>query len=69
MTYLPHKYLLIPEAAAIARTGVGTIRHWIQSGKLKSVRPGRRRLILKKDLYALLETDVNPNIRHSEHDR
>lgn len=49
------RYLLIDEAAAIARTSPNTIRYWIQIGRLRSTRPGRRRLIAERDLIALIE--------------
>lgn len=47
-------YLLIPEAATVARVSVHTVRTWIRTGKLRSSRPGRRRLILRSDLEHFL---------------
>jgi excisionase family DNA binding protein len=37
--------LLIPEIAAYARASVGTIRYWIATGKLASLKPGRRVMV------------------------
>jgi hypothetical protein len=37
------RYVLIDKAAATARTSPNTIRYWIQIGRLRSTRPGRRR--------------------------
>jgi excisionase family DNA binding protein len=54
MTTTP-RYLLIDEAAEIARTSPNTIRYWIATGRLPSRRPGRRRLIAERDLIALIE--------------
>ncbi len=39
------QFLLIPEVATIARVSVGTVRHWIATGKLPSVKPGRRVMV------------------------
>ena len=36
--------LLLSEVAAEARVSVSTVRHWIRVGKLRTVRPGRRRM-------------------------
>ncbi len=47
-------FLLLSECAAHARVPVSTIRHWIAVGKLRSVRPGRRRMVRREDLDALL---------------
>ena len=48
-------FLLLSECAAHARVPVSTIRHWIAVGKLRSVRPGRRRMVRREDLDALLD--------------
>jgi excisionase family DNA binding protein len=50
--------LLLSEVAAEARVSVSTVRHWIRVGKLRTVRPGRRRMVRREDLDALLTTDV-----------
>jgi excisionase family DNA binding protein len=47
-------FLLLSECAAHARVPISTIRHWIAVGKLRSVRPGRRRMVRREDLDALL---------------
>lgn len=49
--------LLLEEVAARARVSISTVRHWIATGKLESVRPGRRRLIRAADLRDFLERD------------
>lgn len=48
------EYLLIPEVATIARVSVATVRWWLHTGRLHSVRPGRRRLIARRDLDLFL---------------
>jgi excisionase family DNA binding protein len=50
--------LLIEEAAVIARAPASTIRWWIQVGKLRSVRTGKRRLIPRSALAEALGVDV-----------
>jgi excisionase family DNA binding protein len=52
-TVLP-RYLLLPEAAELARASVSSVRYWIQCGKLKAHRPGRRVLIAADDLERFL---------------
>lgn len=46
--------LTLVECAEIARTPLSSIRAWCASGKLRSVRPGRRRLVLAADLAEFL---------------
>ncbi len=48
-------FLLIEEAAEIARTSAATVRYWIMIGKLPSVKPGRRRLIRRDVLIRFIE--------------
>jgi len=37
--------LLVPEVAALARVSIGTVRYWIATGRLPSLRPGRRVMV------------------------
>jgi len=53
-TAIDRELLLLPEAADLARVSVETVRHWLKGGKLRSVRPGRRRLIRRRDLEVFL---------------
>jgi excisionase family DNA binding protein len=46
--------LLLEEVAQEARATISTVRHWVSTGKLASVRPGRRRLVRRSDLEAFL---------------
>jgi excisionase family DNA binding protein len=48
------QFLLLEEIAAETRAPISTVRHWIATGKLASVRPGRRRLVRRVDLEAFL---------------
>ncbi len=47
-------FLLLTECAELARVPVSTVRHWISIGRLRSVRPGRRRMVRRDDLEAFL---------------
>ena len=49
------QFMLIPEVAEATRVSASTVRHWIRSGKLASVRPGRRRLIERRDFERFLK--------------
>ena len=53
-----YEYLLLDEIAAIARASVDTVRRWIRSGQLPSVKPGRRRLVRRGDLERFLARDT-----------
>jgi excisionase family DNA binding protein len=57
-----HELLLISEVAAACRVSVATVRYWIQRGRLPSVRPGRRRMVRREDLAALLAATGSPAI-------
>lgn len=48
--------LLIEEVAQICRTSPSTVRLWIRAGRLRSLRPGRRRLIAAADLERFLRS-------------
>jgi excisionase family DNA binding protein len=54
MTTMTSPFLLLTECAEHARVAVSTIRYWITTGKLRSVRPGRRRMVRRDDLDAFL---------------
>jgi excisionase family DNA binding protein len=47
--------LFLDEVATLTRAkSVSTVRHWLRTGKLASVRPGRRRLVRRRDLEEFL---------------
>ena len=43
------RFMLVDEVAREARVSLSTVHHWLRTGRLKSVRPGRRRLIARDD--------------------
>lgn len=51
---MDERLLLLPEVANIARASLSSVRAWVLSGRLKSHRPGRRRLVRETDLQAFL---------------
>ncbi|MFM2419640.1 MAG: Helix-turn-helix domain, partial [Pseudomonadota bacterium] len=57
-------YLLLEEVCAISRSAPGTARHWIRTGRLPSIRPGRRRLVRRSDLERFL-AEANPSAQRS----
>ena len=50
MTEGRREFLLLDEVARECRAPVASVRYWIASGRLRSVRPGRRRLVSREDL-------------------
>jgi excisionase family DNA binding protein len=58
------EYLFLEEVASEARVAVSTVRHWVGTGKLASIRPGRRRLVRRCDLEAFFTaTTAAPTFR------
>lgn len=49
-------FLLIDEVAALCRASPETVRHWIKTGRLSSIRPARRRLIARAELERFLHS-------------
>jgi excisionase family DNA binding protein len=47
--------LLLDEVAQQLRVSVESVRHWIKTGRLPSIRPGKRRLVRRGDLDVFLE--------------
>jgi len=61
-------FLYIEEVARECRTGVSSVRAWISSGRLRSIRPGRRLLVAQHDLDAFLaSTAQQPRQTAHEH--
>lgn len=46
--------LQLEEVAKLARVSVSSVRHWIKTGRLASIRPGRRRLVWRDELTRFL---------------
>ncbi len=57
----PDEWLLINEVAKIARVSPDTVRFWIKTGRLRSVRPGRRRLVRRDVLDDFLAPGSKPS--------
>ncbi len=59
MSGLP-ELMTLPEVAAVMRAPLSTIRGWIATGKLPSVKFGRHRLVDRKALALLIERHSSP---------
>lgn len=51
------KMFTIAEVGEVARAPRSSVRYWIYSGRLKSRRVGRRRLVSEQELRAFLQLD------------
>jgi len=62
------RYMLAVEVASEARVSVSSVRHWIRTGKLPSVRPGRRRLVRRADFdqFMARKTPASPQGGHEQ---
>ncbi len=58
---MPSEFLFLEEVAAETRAALSTVRYWITTGKLPSVRPGRRRLVRRTDLERFLAASGSGN--------
>jgi excisionase family DNA binding protein len=56
------EYLLLDEVARECRAPVASVRYWIASGRLRSIRPGRRRLVSRDDLDRFLAVVPEPSV-------
>lgn len=57
-TTIKSPLLTLAQCAAIAQTPLSSIRFWCATGKLKSVRPGRLRLVRRSDLAEFLNVPL-----------
>ena len=55
--------LQLEEVAQLARVSVSTVRHWIKTGRLASLRPGRRRLVQRSEFERFLRQPVKASSR------
>lgn len=51
-------WLFLEEVADELRTSIGTVRYWVKAGKIRSYRPGRRRMVRRSDLEAFVARSV-----------
>jgi excisionase family DNA binding protein len=54
----PSDYLLLTEAAELARVPLATVRWWVSQNRIRSYKPGRHRLIKRADLIAFIEASA-----------
>jgi excisionase family DNA binding protein len=56
------EFLFLDEVMRLTRAeSISTVRHWLRTGKLASVRPGRRRLVRRSDLEQFLRRGAAPS--------
>jgi excisionase family DNA binding protein len=57
--------LILPEVAEMCRTTISSVRDWIRNGRLAAYRPGRRVLVRRADVEAMLAAAAmrSPNAR------
>jgi hypothetical protein len=48
------RFMLLSEVATEARVSISSVRHWLRTGRLRSVRPARRRLVRLQDFERFL---------------
>jgi len=53
--HVDDEILILEEVARLTRTPLNTVRFWVRTGRLRSFRPGRRRLVWRSDLAEFLE--------------
>ena len=53
------RFLTLEEVAEEARASVSTVRHWLRTGRLASVKLGKRRLVPSESLEALIAAGSN----------
>jgi excisionase family DNA binding protein len=53
--------LQLIEVARLARVSVSSVRHWIKSGRLASIRPGKRRLVRRAEFERFLDRQDGHN--------
>ncbi|MGC4088726.1 MAG: helix-turn-helix domain-containing protein [Polyangiaceae bacterium] len=53
----------LPEVAAYTRTSVSTVRYWLSTGKLQSIKPGRLRMVRLSALEQFLGANVAEGAR------
>ncbi len=59
---MPPLYLFIAEVARECRVANSTVRHWVSTRRLASVRFGRRRMVRRVDLDAFIANALKPAV-------
>lgn len=59
---MPALYLFIAEVARECRVAESTVRHWLSTRRLASVRFGRRRMVRRVDLDAFIANALKPAV-------
>ena len=54
------EFVFVEEIAGLCRVAPSSVRHWLSTGKLASVRPGKRRLVRRDELERFLRDSGIP---------
>jgi len=54
--------MLLPEAAALVNVPVESLRYWVKQGRLRRFKPGKRVLVLRSDVVALVMRSASGGI-------
>ena len=60
MTKPPKQHYFIDEIANMLGVPIGTVRDWVLKRKIRSYRPGRRRLIYRDDFLRFMRASAAP---------
>lgn len=63
---MPTEFLFVEEVAEEMRVPVSCVRYWIRTGKLESLRPGRRVLVRRSALDLFIEHGERRSRRDGE---
>lgn len=55
MNNISDELLLLEDVARVVRASLGTVRFWIATGKLRSFRLGRRRVVYRRELDRFIQ--------------
>lgn len=50
------EFMLLDEVAGECRAPVASVRYWIATGRLRSIKPGRRRLVSRHERDRFLDS-------------
>lgn len=56
------EFVFVEEIAQMCRVPASSVRYWLSTGKLASIRPGKRRLVRRDDLMRFLR-DAGTEVR------
>jgi excisionase family DNA binding protein len=61
------EWLWLDDVARMTRAPLSTVRFWCAQGKLLSIRPGRRRMVHRKELARFLAQEPSRTVWKDHH--